>query len=62
MGNSAQLYFQEEIMQNKTEVVIKLSVPMVAIAGFVCYKMGQYSVYIKAAKAVMNEEKNKKDE
>lgn len=45
---------------NKTEIVIKLSLPAIVATGYVCYKLGQASVLIKAAKAVMDE-KSKKD-
>lgn len=44
---------------NKTEIVVKISLPLVIATGVVCYKIGQYSVYIKAAKSIVEE--NKKD-
>lgn len=39
---------------NKTEIVIKLSLPAIVATGYVCYKLGQASVFIKAAKAMMD--------
>lgn len=49
----------EDKLMNKTEIIVKVSLPIVMATGFICYKLGQYSVYIKAAKSLINDEKSK---
>lgn len=45
---------------NKTEIVIKLSLPVILITGYACYKVGEMSGCIKTAK-VFVDAKSKED-
>jgi len=65
MDRGPRMYIMEDLKMNnnKTEVVVKLSLPLVLAMTYAGYKVGQYSVYIKAAKAIIKDEskKNTKD-